>query len=157
MFDDADQERRRELRWEQKRRRLGSLRPVCAICFRSDVAGLLLRALNQHHLGRRRASAMTVGVCRHDHAASDDLQYDWPAALRDPQKPVHRDAALLRGIADFIRVRARCDQELLGRMVTPEMVRSRANTDEQLANEIQRIAHTLAGEPMTGTDKPEDA
>jgi len=42
-------------------------------------------------------------------------------------------------------------------MVTPEMVRSRANTDEQLANEIQRIAHTLAGEPMTGTDKPEDA
>ncbi len=157
MFDDADQERRRDLRWEQKRRRLGSLHPACAICFRTDVAGLFKRALEQHHFGRRRASAMTVEVCRFDHAALDDLQYDWPAALREPQTPLHVDGALLRGIADFIRRRTRCDLELLGRAVTPEMVRYRADTDEQIANALQRIAHALAGEPVTGTDEPADA
>ncbi len=157
MFDDADQERKRELRWEQKRRQIGSLRPACAICFRTDVVGLLKRALQQHHLGRRRASPMTVEACRLDHAALDDLQYDWPATLRDPQTPLHVDGALLRGIADFVRRRARCDLELLGREVTPEMVRYRADTDEQIANELQRIAHTLAGEPTTIAHEPGDA
>ncbi len=156
MSHDADQERRRELRWEQKRRRLGSLHPACAICFRTDVAGLFKRALEQHHLGRRRASEMTVEVCRLDHAALDDLQYDWPAALRDPQTPLHVDGALLRGIADFICRRARCDLEFLGRAVTPEMVRYSADIDEQIANAIKRIAHTLAGEPIIEMDEPED-
>ena len=145
MFDDTDQQRRREIRWEQKRRRLGSLYPACGTCFRSDVAGLRSRPLDRHHLGRRRASAMTEEVCRLDHAALDDLQYDWPANLRDPQTPFQQDGALLRGIADFIRLRARCDLELVGRAVTPDMVRYRANIDKRLAYALQRIAHSLAG------------
>jgi hypothetical protein len=42
-------------------------------------------------------------------------------------------------------------------VITPEMMRYRADIDEQLANELQRIAHTLAGEPIKGPDDPKDA
>jgi hypothetical protein len=124
---DAERERKRLMRWEQKC--LHTLAPVCVVCGCLDMPALTeyrwadlpehirRKLLQGHHVARHEADPETVVIlCRNCHAVLDDAQYDWPPVVRKARSREERIAALLAGAEDMLRWRAAMDVRLADRL-----------------------------------------
>jgi len=106
-------------RLDHRARRVGYKKKVCIVCggpgldvcytvpFRSLPEDIQKRYIEEHHLARKKADALTVPVCPTCHERLDLKQYDWPKEAQHPASPRGRRAAFLFGLADLLDVQAK--------------------------------------------------
>lgn len=106
-------------RLDRRARRVGYKKKACVRCggpgldvchtvpLRSLPADIQKRYIEEHHLARKKADALTIPVCPTCHEILDLKQYDWPKEAQHPKSPRQRRAALLFGLADLLDVLAK--------------------------------------------------
>ncbi len=112
-------------RLDRRARRVGYRRKSCVVCggpgldvcytvpFRTLPEPAQNRYIEEHHLARKIADALTVPVCPTCHERLDLKQYDWPKEAQHPASSRARRAARLLGLADLIEERIKVDSKII--------------------------------------------
>lgn len=117
MENEYQKNRRKALRHEKKRQRLGSPNPLCSTCGCmnivkvtaariSELPEALQRKLHEeHHLNYEgpEVGDRTTWACLNCHAIFTDAWYQWDPAVQAPQTFMDRLATFLQGLADWFR------------------------------------------------------
>jgi len=113
------------MRLDRRARRVGYRGKTCVVCggpgldvcyavpLRSLPEDLQKRYIEEHHLARKRADALTVPVCPTCHERLDLKQYDRPKEAQHPSSPRERRAARQLGLADLIEARIKVDSKIV--------------------------------------------
>ena len=117
-------------RMDRRARRTGYRGKTCVVCggpgldvchtiqLRRLPENIQGRYIQEHHLARKRADALTVPVCPTCHEYLDLKQYDWPKEAQNPTSSRGRRAALLLGLADLLDVLAKVFSKIARRLRT---------------------------------------
>lgn len=120
---EKDEDLRRQIRANNKLRRLRSRTPRCRQCGEEREAALIrqssdiiccqcfaikrrLRGVEEHHVAGRRNDPFTVALPANDHCCATDRQNGWPrSTLRNlNNSPLLKNAAWARGLRDLFLI-----------------------------------------------------
>lgn len=92
-------------RQEQRFQKLGTAKPVCAVCGYAKPEGMVTTnssLLEAHHLAGRH-EGITVLLCRNCHAELSEKQRDWPEeTMKSSRTPLLTLSAFLQGVGEFL-------------------------------------------------------